>query len=308
MLSVFLIILLMETSWICKAQNFKSLYVDLLKKELRVLPYKDFTLSYTLSYDSLQKRYIFQAPQLYMDSVANVRLLRKMNELPRATTTSYGGTINFDNYTDHIFISSEAEGADKIFVTMEVLTEPRGGIKRFIQRWGDYLDSLKTIGEFDETGVPSESYVSLHVNVDGSLVSRDTSKIGILLRQFIQKEPPWTPGIMSGQPVLQLVEMQVPSSKWNYGALNYRRYSGLEKRIYIRGRETIVCYSAVIPKLNGVRTLLSAVYDQGSYVAPVFHKGPLDELQELREFLDKGQVKATYRPYAHRIYFYTLEK
>jgi len=103
----------METSWICKAQNFKSLYVDLLKKELRVLPYKDFTLSYTLSYDSLQKRYIFQAPQLYMDSVANVRLLRKMNELPRATTTSYGGTINFDNYTDHIFISSEAEGADK---------------------------------------------------------------------------------------------------------------------------------------------------------------------------------------------------
>src|SRR5690606_35649933 len=78
--------------------------------------------------------------------------------------------------------------------------------------------------------------------------------------------------------------------------LNYRRYSGLEKRIYIRGRENIVCYSAVIPKLNGVRTLLSAVYDQGSYVAPVFHQGPLDELQELWEFLDKGQVKATYRP------------
>lgn len=163
------------------------------------------------------------------------------------------------------------------------------------------------IGEFDERGVPSESYVSLHVNVDGSMISRDTSKIAILLQKFIQKEPPWTPGIMSGQPVLQLVEMQVPSSEWGYGALNYRRCSGLQERMHIRGKENIVCYSAVIPKQSGVRALLSAVYDQGSYVAPVFHKGPLDELQQLLEFLNKGQVKATYRPYAHRIYFYTLE-
>lgn len=309
-LPVFLTLLFLEVSWTCKGQAFESTYLNLLKKELRALSYRDLTVPYTLQYDSLQMGYIFQSAQLSIDSTLHARVEDQLNALPRTTTTSYKGTIRFDNYTDAIFIRSEVVGGGALLINyMHVMAEPPDGIQRFIKRWGSFLDSLKAMGKFDEKRVDPDCFVYVVVEVDGSLVCRDTSEAGQLLREFIRGEKPWRPGIMNGRPLLQSIALQVPSRGTDYDKLKYRQYGGLHARININGEEKIVYFDYKLLREKEVRTMLSAVYENGNYVAPVFHKGPLDELQQMVAFLKEERVNICYyNPYmVNRVYFYTLD-
>jgi len=303
------LILFMNMSWRCKGQDFESNYVNLLKKELRTLPYRDLTVSYSLLYDSLQLEYVFQAPQLFVDSIMRIRIDSKVNALPRTTAASYKGTIRFDDYTSAIFIRSEVIGAALLINAMHVMAEPRGGMRGFMKRWGGFLDSLKRIDKFDDKHTGLDSFVYLVVEVDGSLVCRDTSETGQLLRQFIRDEKPWAPGIMSGRPLVQYVALQIPSHGMDYDKLMYKQHAGLRTRININDEEKIVCFGYKLPIEKDVRTILSVAYENRSYVAPVFHKGSVNELEQLVTFLGGKQINVSYyNPYmANRVYFYIID-
>lgn len=309
LLPAFFLLLLMRTSCLVRGQDFESAYIDLLKNELRALPYRDLDVSYSLSYDSLQMGYVFHAPQLFLDSVLRASIDSKVNVLPRTTAASYKGTIRFDNYTNAIFIRSALVGAALVFNTMHVMTEPRGGMARFMKRWAVFLDSLKRIDKFEDKNVGLDSYVYMVVEVDGSLVCGDTSEAGQLLQQFIRSEKPWTPGIMSGRPLVQSVALQIPYHGMDYDKLRYKRHGGVRPRVRINNEERIVCFSYALPREKDVRAILSMAYENDGYVAPVFHKGPVNELQQLATFLRGEQINISYyNPHmANRVYFYIID-
>ncbi|WP_133166258.1 hypothetical protein [Sphingobacterium haloxyli] len=309
LLPAFLLLLLMRTSYLVRGQDFESAYIDLLKNELQALPYKDLNVPYSLSYDSSQMGYVFQAPQLFLDSALRTRIDRNVNALPRTTGASYKGTIRFDDYTNAIFIRSEVVGAALLINGMHVMAEPRGGMTRFMKRWGGFLDSLKRIDKFEDKNIGLDSFVYMIVEVNGSLVCGDTSEAGQLLQQFIRGEKPWGPGIMSGRPLVQHVALQIPSYGMNYDKLRYKQHGGLRTRILINGEEKIVCFSYELPREQDVRTILSVAYENRRYVAPVFHKGPVNELEQLVTFLRGEQIDISYyNPYmANRVYFYIID-
>src|SRR5690606_2248421 len=139
-----------------------------------------------------------------------------------------------------------------------------------------------------------DSYVHMVVEVDGALVCGDASEAGHVLQQYIRREQPWPPGIRSRRPLVQSVALQLPYPGMDYDTVRYTRRGGVRPRVRINNEERIVCFSYALPREKDVRAILSMACVNDGYVAPVFHKGPVNELQQLATFLRGEQINISY--------------
>lgn len=199
-----------------------------------------------------------------------------------------------------VFAQQRTEGP--VFTSVTALLLPKDGMANFMTRWTEYLDGSKD--KFHRSTEQLRDYVHFYVRRDGSLYLPDHAPWASLLKTFIDGEKKWSPGISSGRPHFQRIDIELSGINSSRQPLRYYIHTVHEKS---HQENPIIYFASTLPSYPGTSAIVSAVYKDGKYQSTVAHHGTAAAVRVIGDYL-KSIGKATKSGGSfEKSYFYTLK-
>ncbi|QQS97177.1 hypothetical protein [Sphingobacterium spiritivorum] len=295
------------------AQDITTLIkADVVKMNL---PYRDATMSFSLSFDSVQNEHSLHFNKSGLDKEVVKALERNWKRILNTLNDrqSYSGELYFDNYTNDVFVNLvNIDSKNEVFYALDAVLQPRDGMNRFISQWAHYLDSLNVAGRLETEEYKRGKTFSFYVERNGILTPDSIHSTDPLLKDFLKDQKRWSSGIMSGRPVAVMVDLRLPGSF----------YKGKDRQVKVENQDlvyihsllsgndhTYVFYTFDLKSISPERfNIVSVIHDKGRYYSPVVHAGNIKEAAVLTDKLMSQKYSYPYYFYpagaACRIYFY----
>ena len=225
--------------------------------------------------------------------------------------------FDFDEYTGQLFFGnwSEIEGPNMMINYSVSPANARRGQSAFLERWVGYLylhlsiDS--TIRSIDHDQV---RWLHFLVERDGSLHLEDRNQDVSFLMPFLHAEQNWHPAVRGGRTTRTRVSLAFPAvlppskflSKQDRETLSFQD----DYVIQLEGEP--VYFTANQQLIRDNINLISVVNNHKEVSAAVYHKGNIEQCEEIEKRLRESGVIRFYANYFHqefnRLYFYTYQE
>ena len=268
---------------------------------------RDLNRNFEVRFDTLAQRFRLRfdentpIPKHLLDTLHG-RINSILDPMPRARLT---GQVYFDRYTDHALAIVKEYSTDQVFQSIEIFIEPEGGMEKFSRRLHDYLKAEVDQGHIRMDSIIKRTTVGFIVERDGSLINIADIPLKASVDAFIAQERKWSPGIMSGRPVVYELELRLDTS-YLQGEVEWPKHAEWERRQILswkrKGRHYMFS-SLVRPDAP----VVSFVYDAilGQYRFPIAHAGSSEDYRQLIMDIQENPIKRSslYGAF-YRVYFY----
>lgn len=303
--------------------GFVHALVDRIEQRLSEmkLPYRGYGFQYEILYIPQVSSHIFRPKDVSFDTAARDSINDLLSVYLRGAPNDlvFGGQLRFDEYTDHVFLTMSVldkalENNTGFGRSVFVQPEPPKGMRAFYNRWVAYLSEKKSLGLLRlDSLMSTENLVIFKIGQDGTLSNLDTTSLyHQLVGEFLEREERWSPAVYRGRPLSTKITFRMPTERnWE----NYRTNIDWNLRMDFysdKHEKDNVFMTRFYTNHDQKINMVSMVKYKGKYVAPVIHKGDIQQSKALIEFLqaDQGLPNDHHAKLQgfYREYFYTEMK